>query len=195
MGESSGQPFGRTDPADWVDAHGDALYRYARLHLRDEAAAEDAVQETLLAGIRGRDRFKGDASERTWLIGILKRKVIDHIRRKERQPTLLDLQGTESYVDDHFNAKGLWQESVRKWGRNPHGSAESSEFWDVLNRCLAGLPDRFAAAFTLRELDNTESDDICKILDLTPTNLWTILHRARARLRDCLERNWFVRGS
>ncbi len=183
-------PGSGPDPRDWLSAHGDALFRYALLHTRDAATAEDAVQDTLLAAMRGATSFDGRSSERTWLIGILKHKLIDQQRRATRQVADDDSLRDEA-VTSQFTAGGTWSAPPRRWSGDPAQSFAQREFWDVLMECLRGLPDRLAFAFCQREMEDAPSAEICKVLDVTPTNLWTLLHRARTRLRRCLEANWF----
>ena len=182
-----------TDPSTWVDAHGDALFRYALLRVRDNAVAEDLVQECLLAALSARERFQGQSSERTWLTGILKRKIIDHYRRSARTETTGGQEAVEDAQDAMFTERGHWKSKPSGWSGDPESLAVSEEFWSVFRHCLAGLPSRLADSFTLRELEEVGSEEVCKVLDLTPTNLWSQLHRARLRLRQCLEHNWFKR--
>ncbi|MEW6252832.1 MAG: sigma-70 family RNA polymerase sigma factor [Planctomycetota bacterium] len=193
------------DPAAWLAAHGDALYRYALLHQGDESVAEDLVQETLLAALKAHGSFAGRSSERTWLISILKHKLIDHLRRATRAQTAGELKAgapaaiaetgePDPALEGQFTTRGQWGEGPQKWGRDPVAACESGEFWDVLRFCLSLLPPRLCFVFCQRELDNTDNAEICKVLSITPTNLWTLLHRARTRLRRCLEVNWLAGG-
>lgn len=179
------------DPERWLDVHGDALYRYARLHVSDDHAAEDLVQDTLLAAMQAADRFRGDAQERTWLIGILKHKLIDHLRAVGRRPVGPSLDAVDEAVSAQFTRRGLWQQPPRKWSRDPADGVQQAEFWDVLQQCLDFLPAPMAYAFLQRELADNDSESICQDLAVTATNLWTLLHRARTRLRRCLEEHWF----
>jgi len=176
----------------WLDAHGDALYRYAFLRLRDGAQAEDLVQETLLAALESKSRYAGRAAERTWLIGILKHKLIDLLRRQNREQPLADLTETDEDIEALFLRNGHWKTPPAVWA-NPVACLEQQEFWRVLNDCLAALPARQARAFTLSELDGLGGDELCKLLGATATNVWVMLHRARLRLRECLESRWFGR--
>ncbi len=183
-------------PAHWLDAHGDALFRYAYLRLRDREAAEDAVQETLLAALRGYQGFSGESTERTWLIGILKHKVSDHWRRVTRTArveTPLDTDPDE-LLEKLFDtdAGGHWRTKPSPW-HDPDAALEQKEFWQVLTHCIAALPPAQAQAFSLCELDGLEGQEACKVLDVAPTNLWVTLHRARLRLRQCLDNHWFGR--
>jgi len=186
---------GRADARAWLDEHGDVLYRYALLRVGDATAAEDLVQETLLAALEGHERFRGRSSVRTWLVGILKHKAIDHIRRAVKEPEAPGPTGTPEDVAPFFQDSGLWGLWPQKWGGNPAGAFERQEFWDVYVMCLAALPEQIAMVFSLREMDEVDSDELCKILGVTATNLWTMLHRARMRLRRCLEENWFAKPS
>lgn len=180
-------------PETWLDEHGSALYKYALVHTRDEHKAEEAVQETLLAALQSRDRFDGGASVRTWLIGILKHKVIDMFRREVREVQLEDPDELEEMDDAHadspFNAVGHWRERLADWG-NPEEILARSQFMTILQRCLDALPRRHARLFMLREVMEEETENICKEMEITPTNLWTMLYRARFGVRECLDRNW-----
>lgn len=188
--ENSGETA-RPDPRRWLADHGDALFRYALLRLADRAAAEDAVQETLLAALRGAECFSGRSSERTWLIGILKHKLLDHMRSAARGRAGGEPDGEPAELEDLFTRHGLWKAKLGRWDARPDHRLESREFWDVFVSCLSRLPPPMAYAFTLRELEHMEGEEICRVLEISPTNLWTLLHRARARLRRCLEIRWF----
>lgn len=186
----------RTDaashPTTWVERHGDALYRYALLRVGDADLAEDLVQESFLAALHARERFSARSSERTWLIGILKRKIVDHVRHavRERAP---DRPEEFTGQDDAFFAKsGKWKSLPGRWGRDPRSDSENREFWAVIRHCLTLLPSKLADAFLLRELDQMDGDEVCKVLDISATNLWARLHRARLRLQECLQTNWFT---
>ena len=176
------------DPEAWVDRHGDALYRYASMRLRDPEAASELVQETFLQAYRGREAYSGRASERTWLVSILRHKLIDHIRRSGRElPTEPDELGDERI----FDRAGRWLSKPRRWGANPGEEMERREFWLCFEGCLSRLPSNVADAFLLRELEDCGADDVCDVLQITPANLHTRLYRARILLRDCLGHRWF----
>jgi len=184
---------GIDSPDEWLDAHGDALYRYALLRMRDEHKAEEVVQETLLAALQARERYSGSASVRTWLIGILKHKIMDQFRREAREVGLVDSdapEDCEGYLPDTaFSASGRWRAGIADWG-NPDTVLEQSQFWSVLQYCLDHMPDRLARLFVARELMDDSSEMICEDFDITPANLWTMLYRARMGLRQCFERHW-----
>ncbi|MBS1217183.1 MAG: putative polymerase sigma factor [Proteobacteria bacterium] len=167
------------------------LLRYARLQLRDPAA-EDAVQETLLAAIEGAARFSGKSSLRTWLTGILKHKIIDHLRRNSREQPLSsgDDAAEADAVDALFAGDGHWRDFSADWG-NPDAALENRRFWAALELCVQRLPARTARVFMMREVMEMPNEEICKALDITATNCWVLLHRARLTLRECLELQWF----
>ena len=165
------------------------LLRYARLHLRDGGAAEDAVQETLLAALAGEKTFGGRSNLRTWLTGILKHKIVDMIRKAGREQPLPD---GDDGLDALFDARGHWIDPPAEW-RSPDASLETQQFFAKLEECLGRLPAKTARTFMMREHMGLETAEICKELALTPTHCWVLLHRARLALRECLQTNWFSR--
>jgi RNA polymerase sigma-70 factor (TIGR02943 family) len=174
------------EPSEWLSQYGDALYRYALDRLRRPHEAEEAVQETLLAAIKARGQFQGGSHPRTWLMGILKRKVVDQLRNAARAAPDVDLNDLDAW----FDARGKWRKSPRGWD-DPAAAAERSEFWVVVRGCLGKLPARMAEAFTLRTLDEQAPTEVCRDLAIAPGNLWVLLHRARLQLVRCLELHWF----
>ncbi len=180
-------------PASWLDAHGDALYRYALVRVRNASAAEDLVQETLLAALTARERFAGQSSVRTWLIAILKNKLIDYLRRRAREAPPAE-EPDDELIDAMFedDPGQHWRSAPSVW-TNPSGALEQTQFWQVFSDCLAQLPPRQAEVFGLTELDGLSGEEACKVLGLSASNLWVLMHRARLRLRQCLETRWFGR--
>lgn len=183
------------EPAHWLDQYGDYLYRYALMRVRDSAIAEDILQETLLAAFNSSQNHAGRSSERTWLVGIMKHKVIDYFRRVGRM-TPLQLT-TDDEETESFESSGPWRGHWREdqapvsWRLDAAAVLESCEFWETFDRCLSRLPQQIAIAFTLREIDGLSANEICEILQITPNNLSVILHRGRAKLRHLLETEWF----
>ncbi len=178
---------------DWLNQHGDYLYRFALARLRNPHQAEDAVQETMLAAIKSTN-FEGESSARTWLTGILKHKIIDLQRKLIReQPIsdLVDLDATETSMDDFFDATGHWLEKPQAL-EMPENTLQQKQFLTVLNNCIDKLPSKLAAIFMMRDVNETDNENICKELDITATNAWVMLYRARMGLRKCLEINWVV---
>jgi len=181
------------DIAAQLETHRGYLLRVARLQLRDEALAEDVVQETLLAALSG-SGFSGKSSLKTWLTGILKHKIVDAIRRKQREPLLASTFDDECDIEDldglFKTSNGAWEAEPADWG-DPEQALNRSQFFDIMDFCLEKLPPNTARVFMMREVMELESDEICKELTITANNLWVILYRARMSLRECLEKNWF----
>jgi len=184
-----------SDPSTWVAQHGDALFRYALMKMRDESQAEDMVQETFLAALKARENFSGNSSEKTWLIGILKHKIIDHFRKHKREQSSDDIESLSEQLDQQFDHTGHWSIPMRTW-QEPEQAHEDKEFWKVFSACIAHLPEHLADLFILREVKGLSSEEICKLLDISTTNnMWVMLSRARMRLRGCLDARWFNRDS
>jgi RNA polymerase sigma-70 factor (ECF subfamily) len=184
------------DFARQIESHRGYLLRVAQLQLRDRDTAEDVVQDTLLAALSG-SGFAGKSSLKTWLTGILKHKIIDAIRRKQREPVVVAAFGnleSELDIEDFdalFKTNGGWDSPPANWG-DPEEALGRREFFDMLDFCLEKLPPNTARVFMMREVMELDSDEICTELTITANNLWVILYRARMALRECLETNWFA---
>jgi RNA polymerase sigma-70 factor (ECF subfamily) len=184
-----------SDFAFRCNSHRGYLLRVAVLQLRDNDLAEDIVQDTLVAALQGAEGFSGRSSLKTWLTGILKHKIVDAIRRKAREPAFSTLE-EETQIEDLdalFDESGHWDNPPADWG-DPESQLSRSQFFDVMQLCLEKLPPNTARVFMMREVMELESDEICKELSITSTNLWVILYRARMALRQCLEQNWFAQA-
>ena len=166
------------------------LLRYASLQLRNADAAEDAVQETLLAALAAEASYQGRANLRTWLTGILKHKIVDAIRRLRREAPLEPAHESAEEFDGLFDERGHWNEHPSPW-EDPDGALHQKQFLAALQACLEGLPARTSQVFLLREHLGLETAEICKELGLTSTHCWVLLYRARMALRECLEKTWF----
>lgn len=174
-----------------IEALRPALLKYARLQLRNPAWAEDAVSDTVLAALEKPQSFAGQSQLKTWLIGILKHKLVDQIRKNSREmSTTVSTDDGEDLDDLLFASDGHWREKQHDWG-NPEDALRQMDFMKVLEACVEKLPGQQGRLFMMREWLELESDEICKELAITPTNLWVMLHRARLRLRDCLQAGWF----
>lgn len=186
------------DPARWVDAYGDVLYRFALARVRDAATAQDLVQETFLAALKGRSGYGGRSSERTWLTGILKNKIIDHYRKSSRVDLINDLAALKGGQDRLFDEDGHWlihePTAPREWNASQSASLDRDEFWRKFHECADKLPEQARKVFLLREVDAVDSGEICRSLKISPNNFWVIMHRARSALRQCLEMNWFAQA-
>lgn len=174
--------------AAWANRHLDALFGYAVQRVGQRETAEELVQETFLAAIKNHKNYNGQSTELTWLIGILRHKIADHYRQMAR---FNGDEESDEKVAGRFNKRGHWSPKPASWQGDPAELAENQEFWETLQHCLSALPGPLAHAFILREMEEQDSQAVCQTLDIAPANLWTRLHRARLRLRDCLEFNWF----
>ena len=183
------------NPESWVDQYGDFLYHFTLSRIKDPSIAEDLVQETFLAALKARKNFQGRSTARTWLIAILKHKIVDYIRKQVREhasdkvESMLDTSANDP-VDSSFNDVGDWRIRPSKWAIDPMKLYEQKEFMDILYQCLGELPERQAEAFMMREIDGLSTEEICKLLNISATNSWVMLYRARMWLRRCLEKNW-----
>ena len=189
---------GGVDPSNWVPEFGDALYRYAYFRVNNRAQAEDLVQETFLAGIKALDRFSGRASVKTWLTGILKNKIVDYYRKSSRMQSygnIADFYGDEAAAA--FKENGHWHadapDNPSAWEPEQRRHVDRQDFWAAFYTCADRIPPKNRQVFIMREIDDVSSREICERLDITPQNLWTILHRARMALRKCLDPTWFNR--
>jgi RNA polymerase sigma-70 factor (ECF subfamily) len=183
-----------SDSQALVDEHGDFLYRFALLRVRDTHVAEDLVQETFLAAIQGTYRDSGETAERRWMIGIMKHKIVDYYRRTAKEPIQPPEEAADHAAEEGFLADGHWKAdpaALLAWPERPDGLIERRQFWVALAGCMKRLPPKAAQVFTLRELDELDTEKICELLRLTPTNFSVILHRARKQLRDCLSVRYF----
>lgn len=176
-GEQGEQGTPSTDPATWVDLYGDFLFCYALVRLRDPGLAEDAVQETLLAALQSRKNFGNRSKERTWLVGILKHKIIDYFRKASREESVPDEELLRDFGEDDFKQDGRWKIGPAQWNMDSSTILEQNEFWEILRQCLNELPSRLANAFMLKEMEELSSEEVCKVCHISPTNLWVMLHR------------------
>ena len=181
-----------SDFARQVQALRPPLLRYARNQLRNDAWAEDAVSETLLAALEKPQAYTGAAQLKTWLVGILKHKVIDQIRRHRREVSITSDDDEREDLDALlFKPDGHWQETPADWG-SPSAALGQRQFFEVLETCMEHLPGQQGRVFMMREWLELDTDEICKETGLSATNLFVLLHRARLRLRECLQVNWFT---
>jgi RNA polymerase sigma-70 factor (ECF subfamily) len=181
------------DPTHWVEEYGDYLYTYAYYRVNSKEKAEDIVQDTFLSALKARENFKGESSEKTWLVSILKRKIVDHYRKKSRSKEEEDNQVEYEmpFIKEGTN-KGMWDpnRAPADWEDQGIHQIDREEFYKVLKLCISLLPDKWADVFRLKTLEELSSANICKELGISASNLWVILHRARHRLRECFETKW-----
>jgi len=183
-----------TNPENWVDLYADLLYRFAILRLNDKNLAQDMVQETFLSALKSIKKFEQKSSVQTWLITILKNKIIDHYRKsftddENTSPSIIPTDNFGDYLEN-----GMWnsERAPKNWDKSAEDIFEETEFFNILHQCLALLPEQSQRVFSLREIDGMKSKEICKELDISASNLWVLLHRARNGLRKCLEKIWIA---
>ena len=150
------------------------------------------MQETFLAALNARETFQGRSSEKTWLTSILKHKILDRFRKIYQEVPHEDIELQADRMDDIFDQNGHWHTGPAKWEANPQQHYEQKKFMEAVADCLKGPPPRLSQAFMLRELDGLSTQEICKVLNVTETNLWVMLHRARMHMRQCLEQKWAI---
>lgn len=177
-------------PNNWVQLHADYLFNYTISRINNHDLAKDLVQETFFAGLKAKDNFKGLASERTWLISILKRKIIDYYRKINSTKGKAEVK-MNFYADGEREGEWIEERVPTNWDTDAEKSIENEELNDALNKCIDNLPEKYASVFKMKTLQHFETEEICKELDITASNLWVIIHRARTQLRRCMEDNWF----
>lgn len=187
------------NPQNWVSNYGDYLFSIALMKTNNTEVAEDLVQDTFLSAIKGADGFKGESSEKTWLVRILNNKIIDYYRKKDVLKGTVDyLDSTEKSFDEHYfeanhHSDAYWKKDAMPdhWKSDADSSINESEFNKVLEFCLQKLPSKLSPVFILKYMDDKDSDSICKELEISSSNYWVIIHRAKLLMRACLEKNWF----
>ena len=180
----------KLQPDNWVDQYADYLFNYAVSRVSDAEIAKDLVQETFFAGLNSAKNFKGDAAERTWLVSILKRKVIDHYRKINSKKGKAEVRINYSSDSD---AEGDWleQQVADPFSKDGDNILENEELGLVIQDCITKLPQKQALVFKLKTIQGMSTEDVCNELDINPSNLWVMIHRARTALMGCLNENWF----
>jgi RNA polymerase sigma-70 factor (TIGR02943 family) len=175
-------------PDNWVTNYADALYSYCISRVNDVQAAEDIVQNTFLSAWKARDTYNGTASEKNWLYAILKNKIIDHFRKQANSVVSVSSREEDIYFDnaEHWTA----ETAPKDWGINTEQPVEIKEFYTFLDKCKQRLKEIQQSVFVMKYMEDLDSEEICKVLDITPSNYWVLIHRAKLHLRKCLEKNW-----
>ena len=177
-------------PESWVDKYADYLYNYAIVRVNDNELAKDLVQETFVAGLNSAKNFKGTASERTWLVAILKRKVIDHYRKINSKKGKAEVR--ISYKDGNEEGRWLEEQVADPFSKSENDSIENEELGEAIQECIMKLPPKQAQVFTMKTIQGISTEDICNELDINPSNLWVLVFRARTALMNCLNTSWFA---
>ncbi|GAA4113488.1 sigma-70 family RNA polymerase sigma factor [Aquimarina addita] len=178
------------DPNSWIDKYSDYLFNYTVVRVDDKEIAQDLVQETFFAGLKSMKNFKGEATERTWLISILKRKIIDHYRKINSNKGKAEVR--VNYVNDG-ESEGDWLEErvADPFDQNAENEIENKELGTAIHNCLDKLPEKQARIFDMKTIQGFDTEAICNEFDITASNLWVIIHRARTSMAECLKKNWF----
>lgn len=176
------------EPEKWVDKYSDELYRYTIVRVPDSGFAEDIVQETFLNAWRARETYKGEASEKNWLYAICKNKIIDHFRKQKNSIVNLSTEEEDIYFDEVEH----WRKETTplEWGTGNELPVETKEFYSVLEKCKSKLKDIQQSVFVMKYMEDMETEIICKVLNITSSNYWVLIHRCKLHLRSCLEKNW-----
>ncbi len=178
------------NPNKWVTLYADYLYNYTISRVSNHDTAKDIVQDTFFAALKAQDNFQGKASERTWLVSILKRKIIDHYRKINSIKGKAEVK-MNFYTDGEREGEWIEERAPTDWGGEVEKKIENEELKVVLEKCIDYLPEKYAMVFRMKTIQQFETEDICKELEITSSNLWVIIHRARTQLRKCMEDNWF----
>lgn len=187
------------NPAKWIEAYADYLFNYAFARVHKKELAEDLVQDTFVSAIKAQSSFQQKSTERTWLTSILKNKIIDHYKKRSTQRELsVGTKDNDAELETFFEAegsmKGRWKVSARPeiWNTEYQTPVEKDEFYTILNNCLDKLPKQWAAIFTLKNMEDFDAKEICKELNISSSNYWVLMHRAKLQLRACMGKNWFA---
>ena len=179
-------------PENWVDNYSDYLFSFAISRVSDREMSKDLVQETFLSALKAYDKFKGNSSVKTWLVSILNRKIIDYYRKNSKKIEYNTLDSDSPFVKDKF-LHGAWEKERQPldWGMGDEDLSGNDDFIKVLRYCISLLPENLRGVFLEKSLGEESTQEICKEFDISASNLWVIIHRARLRLRECIENGWF----
>jgi len=174
----------------WVASYTDSLYAWAYSKVADKAAAEDLVQETFLSAYQSYEKFRAESSPKTWLFSILNNKIIDHLRQKLKEPSF---SRDATFFEMYFDRWEQWQKAERpgEWHETDLNLLDNNDFRNTLQKCMEKLPGQWNAAMQLKYLGQKDSQEICQDLQISSTNFWQLIHRAKLQLRKCLELHWF----
>lgn len=179
----------KIDPNKWVDKYSDYLFNFTIVRVNDRELAQDLISETFLAGLKSMKNFKGEATERTWLISILKRKIIDYYRKSNSKKGRAEIK--IQYNDDANEGDWLEENAPDRFDKTAEDMMENEELGIAILECMENLPEKQAKIFKMKTIDGFDTEAICNEFNITPSNLWVIIHRARTTLAQCLEKNWF----
>jgi len=182
-------PKHQLDPNKWIDSYADYLFNYTITRVSDRDIAEDLVQETFFSGLKSAKNFKGEALERTWLVSILKRKIIDHYRKINSHKGKAEVR--INYNEGESEGNWLEERVADPFEKNAENSLENEELGIAIHNCLEKLPQKQAEIFKMKTIQNYDTEAICNEFNISTSNLWVIIHRARTTLASCLDETWF----
>lgn len=182
-------PENQLNPKKWIDLYADYLFNYTITRVYDRQMAQDLVQDTFLAGLKSMKNFKGEATERTWLISILKRKIIDYYRKINSKKGKAEVR--MNYTDGESEGDWLEERVADPFDKTAEDNLENKELGEAIHKCINKLPEKQATVFKMKTILGYETDVICNELNITASNLWVIIHRARTALASCLKESWF----
>lgn len=181
----------KANPQKWLSLYGDFLYHYTLPRVNHSIIAEDLVQETFLSALKGLDSYKGEASEKNWLFTILKNKIIDYYRKKAMEQSVMSMPDLQVMDDEWFNEEGGWVENkIPKDWHAADSPVERKEIQKIINWCKDHLKELQQHVFTLKYMEDLDSIEICKVLNISSSNYWVLIHRARLQMRECVEKYW-----
>jgi len=175
------------DPEKWVHQYGDYLYSFAMSKLFSQELAEDLLQETFLSAFQSKEKFKGNSNEKTWLTSILKRKIADFYRKKYKNKEELSNYDSPFIQDDFMHGRWKEEKAPLQWDIGDEWSKDES-FIKILKKCISNLPNKWKSIFSMKHIEEATNSEICEELNVSDSNIWTVLHRSRLQLRECIER-------
>lgn len=181
--------------AEWVHLHGDELYSWACYKTKDEALSQDLVQDTFLSAFQAYDSFQGNSQPKTWLFSILNNKIVDYYRRSARSAVRLESDEEKRAAEISeatFDGDGMWKDrTIHSVWNDDTNLLDDSDFQGVMTQCMDDLPLTWRLMLSAKYLLEKDSKEICQELDITPSNYWQVLHRAKLMMRKCIELHWF----
>ena len=176
------------NPEKWINEYGDYLYGFAMSRLSSKDLSEDILQETFLSAYKSRDSFKGKSNEKTWLVSILKRKIADHYRKKARSKEQSSTHDSPFIQDEFMHGQWKLERAPQQWESGDDWSKDEG-FIEIVKKCISFLPDKWKSVFSLKHVEEASNNEICEELEISESNIWTILHRSRLQLRECIEKS------
>lgn len=178
----------------WVNEYADALFSWAYHKTLSKETAEDIVQETFLAATKSFEKCKNPDQPKSWLFAILNNKIIDHFRKKAKSihqiQTPLEKESAQ-FIDNFYNQDDNWTSDARAlFSSEEKHLLDNPVFNELLEKCLNDLPEKWKTAILSKYLLEKDGKEICQELEITPSNYWQVIRRAKLFLKVCLEKHW-----